>query len=240
MRLATTGRNAMLHDAWVMAQKDLRIERGSRVVVGQILPFGALILILFGLAISPDLTVLDTDRRSVLAQVAPGLFWMAVFFASLLALGRSFAIEAADGNLDGLKMAGLDPAGIFLGKAGAVALQLLILEILLGFGAFVLYGAPLTSIVLLVIAQVLATIAVAAAGTLYAALASGLRVRDTLVPLLVLPVLAPVLLAATLATEAALFGPTGSGWSWTMLLGVFALLYVGIGMLAFGPIMEES
>ncbi len=230
----------MLHDAWVMAQKDLRIEWGSRVVLGQILPFGALILIMFGLAISPDLTVLATERRSVLAQVSPGLFWMAVLFSSLLALGRSFAIEAADGNLDGLKMAGLDPAGIFLGKSAAVAIQLVVLEILLGLGAFVLYDAPLTSIILLLMALILATTAVAAAGTLYAALASGLRVRDTLVPLLVLPALAPVLLAATLATEAALFGPTGQGWSWTMLLAVFALLYVGIGMLAFGPIMEES
>lgn len=230
----------MLHDALLMARKDLRIEQGSRVVLGQILPFGALILILFGLAVSPDLTVLGTERRSVLAQASPGLFWMAILFSSLLALGRSFAIESSDGNLDALKMAGLDPAGIFLGKAAAVTVQLLILEIVLGLGAFVLYGAPLADVVLLATAVLLATTAVTSAGTLYAALASGLRVRDTLVPLLVLPVLAPVLLAATLATEAALFGSAGNGWSWTLLLGVFALLYVGIGMLSFGPIMEES
>ena len=230
----------MLHDAWLMARKDLRIEQSSRVVLGQILPFGALVLILFGLAVSPDLTVLGTERRSVLAQTSPGLFWMAVLFSALLALGRSFAIESSDGNLDALKMAGLDPAGIFIGKAGAVSVQLLVLEVLLGLGAFVLYGAPLASAVLLATVVVLATTAVTAAGTLYAALASGLRVRDTLVPLLVLPVLAPVLLAASLATEAAVFGPTGNGWSWALLLAVFALLYLGIGMLSFGPIMEES
>ncbi len=230
----------MLRDAWVMASKDLRIERGSRVILGQILPFGGLVLILFGFAISPDLTVLDSDRRSVLAQVSPGLFWLAVLFSALLALGRSFAIEAADGNLDALQMAGLDPAGIFLGKSAAVAAQLIVLEIIIGLGAFVLFGAPLTSVVLLATSLVLATLAIAAAGTMYAALASGLRVRDTLVPLLVLPALAPVLLAATLATDAALFGPTGTGWSWTGLLAVFALLYIGIGMLGFGPIMEES
>ena len=230
----------MLHDAWIMARKDLRIEWGSRVVFGQILPFGGLILILFGLALSPDLTVLGTDRRSVLAQASPGLFWLAILFSALLALGRSFAIESTDGNLDALKMAGLDPAGIFLGKTLAVGVQLVVLEVLLGLGAFVLYGAPLDSVVLLIVALLLATTAVTSAGTLYAGLASGLRVRDTLVPLLVLPVLAPVLLAATLATEAAVFGPAGSGWSWTLLLAVFALLYLGIGMLSFGPIMEES
>ena len=230
----------MLHDAWLMARKDLRIEMASKVVLGQVLPFGALVLILFGLAVSPDLTVLGTDRRSVLAQAAPGLFWMAVLFSALLALGRSFAIESADGKLDALRMAGLDPAGIFLGKVLAVGAQLAALEVLLGLGAFVLYSAPLARPLQLVVIVAAATTAITAAGTVYAALGSGLRVRDTLVPLLVLPVLAPVLLAAALSTEAAVFGEAGNGWSWTMLLAVFALLYLGVGMLAFGPIMEES
>ncbi|MEL6985026.1 MAG: heme exporter protein CcmB, partial [Actinomycetota bacterium] len=122
----------------------------------------------------------------------------------------------------------------------AVGAQLIVLEILLGFGAFVLYNTPLDSVIHLVVVVAAATTAITAAGTLYAALGSGLRVRDTLVPLLLLPVLAPVLLAATLSTEAAVFGETSNGWSWTLLLAVFALLYMGIGMLAFGPIMEES
>ncbi|MEM9564381.1 MAG: heme exporter protein CcmB [Actinomycetota bacterium] len=230
----------MLRDAWLMARKDLRIELASKVTLGQILPFGALVLILFGLAVSPDLTVLGTDRRSVLAQASPGLFWMAVLFSALLTLGRSFAIESADGKLDALRMAGLDPAGIFLGKVLAVAAQLAVLEIVLGFGAFVLYNAPLARPLQLIVVVVAATTAITSAGTLYAALGSGLRVRDTLVPLLVLPVLAPVLLAAALSTEAAVFGESSGGWPWTLLLGVFALLYVGVGMLAFGPIMEES
>ena len=113
----------MFRDAWLMASKDLRIEWATRVGMGQILPFGGLVLILFGLAISPDLAVAGSDGRSLLAQAAPGLFWITVLLASLLALGRSFAVESADGNLDALKMAGLDPAGIFLGKSAAVAIQ---------------------------------------------------------------------------------------------------------------------
>ncbi len=230
----------MFRDALLMARKDLRIERSSKVVLGQILPFGALVLIMFGVTISPDLAVLDSQRRSVLSQISPGLFWMAVLFAALLALGRAFAIEATDGNLDALKMAGLDPAGIFLGKMMAVAAQLLILELLLGIGAFVLFGTPLHNLAHLVLVVSLATVAITSAGTVYAALASGLRVRDTLVPLLVLPVLAPVLLAATLSTEAALFAQSPNGWTWTLLLAVFALLYLGVGILSFGPIMEES
>lgn len=230
----------MLRDAWLMAGKDLRIERASKVVLGQVLPFGALVLILFGLAVSPDRAVLGTDRRSLLAQVSPGLFWMAVLLSALLALGRSFAIESSDGNLDALRMAGLDPAGIFLGKALAVLAQLAVLEVVLGVGAFVLYNAPLARPFQLIVVVVAASVAITAVGVLYAALGSGLRVRDTLVPLLVLPVLAPVLLAATLSTEAAIFGESSNGWTWTMLLAVLALLYVGIGTVAFGPIMEES
>lgn len=230
----------MLRDAWLMAGKDLRIERASKVVLGQVLPFGALVLILFGLAVSPDRAVLGTDRRSLLAQVSPGLFWMAVLLSALLALGRSFAIESSDGNLDALRMAGLDPAGIFLGKALAVLAQLAVLEVVLGVGAFVLYNAPLARPFQLVVVVIAASVAITAVGVLYAALGSGLRVRDTLVPLLVLPVLAPVLLAATLSTEAAIFGESSNGWTWTMLLAVLALLYVGIGTVAFGPIMEES
>ena len=133
------------------------------------------------------------------------------------------------------------PAGVFLGKALAVAVQLTLIELILGFGAFVVFGAPLDDPILLLVTIPLATAGVTLAGTVYAALAAGLRVRDTLVPLLVLPVLAPVLLGATLATRDALFAdPAVLGWSWALLLAVFALLYLGVGMLAFGPLLEET
>jgi heme exporter protein B len=230
----------MLRDAWLMAVKDVRVELKSRVVTAQILPFGALVLILFGLAISPDLLVVGEARRSVLEEVAPGLFWLAVLLSALMALSRAFGLEASDGNLDALRMAGIEPAGVFLGKALAVAAQLVAIEIVLGLGAFVVFGAPIENPAMLAATLVLATVGITLAGTLYAALASGLRSRDTLVPLLVLPALAPVLLAATLASRDALFAdPAVPGWSWTMLLAVFSLLYLGVGMLAFGPLLEE-
>lgn len=230
-----------MRDAWLMAVKDLRIELTSRVVAAQIIPFGLLFLILFGLAISPDLLVVGDARRSVLEEVAPGLFWLAVLLSALMALTRAFGLEAEDGNLDALRLAGIDPSGVFLGKAAAVAVQLLIIEVVLGFGAIVVFGAPLDDGLLMAATMVLATASVALAGTLYAGLASGQRSRDTLVPLLVLPVLAPVLLGATLATRDALFAdPAVPGWSWAMLLAVFSLLYLGVGMLAFGPLLEET
>lgn len=230
----------MLRDAWLVAAKDLRVEWSSRVLIGQVLPFGLIVLVLFGFGISPDRRVVEAPDRSVLEQVAPGLFWLAILLSALLALGRSFAIESVDGNLDALRLTGLDPAGIFLGKGLAVWIELLALEVVLGFGSVILYGVTLDHPLLLGLTVFAATTSVAAAGTLYAALASGLRVRDTLVPLLVLPVLAPVLLGATLATEAALFGPVSDGWPWAGLLGAFALLYLGAGMLSFGLLLEET
>lgn len=232
----------MLRDAWLIASKDLMIEARSKVLTTQLLPFGMIVLILFGFGLSPDRRVVAGEGvdRTVLAQVSPGLFWLAVLFSALLAFGRAFAVEAVDGNLDALRLTGLDPAGIFLGKGLAVFVQLVVLELLLGAGAFLLYGPELADPLLLAATLGSTTLALAAAGTLYAALASGLRVRDTLVPLLVLPALSPVLLGASIATEAALFGPTSDGWPWAGLLGAFALLYVGAGILSFGLLMEET
>lgn len=234
----------ILRHARLIAGKDLRIEATSRVLSTQVVPFGLLVLVLFGFAIDPDVQVRGVgdgaSSRAVLETVAPGLFWLAVLFSSLLAIGRSFAVESVDGNLDALRLAGLEPGGIFLGKAAAVLVQLIVLELLLGLGAFALYGAPLRDPLLLAVTVIVGTVAIAAAGTLYAALAAGLRVRDTLVPLLLLPVLAPVLLGATIATSAALFGPSTDGWPWSAGLGAFAVLYLAAGILAFGSLLEDS
>ena len=73
-----------------------------------------------------------------------------------------------------------------------------------------------------------------------ALLAAGLRVRDTLLPLLLLPVLAPVLIGSTRAFEAALQADAAKAWPWIGLLTIFALVYVGFGAASFGPLLEES
>ncbi len=222
----------MWSDAGLVAGKDLRIELRSRVALNQVLPFSFVVLVLFAFALDPD--------RGVLERAAPGLFWVAVLLTSLLATQRSFAVEAADANRDGLRMSGLDPAGLFLGKAGAVAVQLLLLEVLLLVGISFLYGIALRSFGLLALTCVLATLGLAAAGTVYGVMAFGLRVRETLLPLLVLPVLAPVLLAATRSFEAALAGAPRETVGWLGLLAAFAALYTVVGLFGFGPLLEES
>lgn len=236
----------ILSDAVLILRKDLRIERTSKVVISQVVPFAVMTLVLFGFGISPEARVVlsEGESRSVLAQVAPGLIFIAVLFSALLALSRSFGVESADGTLDGLRLAGLEPAGIFLGKAGAVLVQLLTVAAVVTGGAFLLFTVQIDwsigRAVLLVTTLGAATAGIAAAGTIYSALAAGLRVRDTLVPLLVIPVLAPVLLGASQAADAALFGATADGWPWVGALVVFALLYVWVGIVSFDSLLEDA
>jgi heme exporter protein B len=104
----------------------------------------------------------------------------------------------------------------------------------------VLYDVSVHGIGIIVLTALAATIGLAATGTLYGVLAAGLRLRETLLPLLLLPVLAPVMLGATRAFEDGLEGAPGDAWPWVALLGIFAVLYTGIGVLAFGPLWEES
>lgn len=216
----------------LVAGKDLRIERRARVVSQQILPFGLIVLLLFAFALDPD--------RGVLRRVAPGLFWVTVLLAALLAISRSFGIESENAARDGLRCSGLEPSSVFLGKALALAVELAVFEVLLTAGVVVLFDVHLGAAVPLALAAVAATVGLAAAGTLYGVLAAGIRARETLVPVLMLPVVAPVLLGATRAWEASIDGATSDAWPWVGLLGVFAVLFVGIGMLAFGPLLEES
>lgn len=222
----------MWRDAVLVAGKDLRVEARSRVGVNQVVPFALLVLVVFAFA-------LDSDRVT-LVSVGPGLFWVTVVFSGLLAIQRSFVIEADDDARDSLRLSGLDGAGIFLGKAGAIAVQLAVLEVVLAFGVVVLYNLRLHGAVMLLLTCAATTVGLAAAGTVYGIIAAGLRVRDTLLPLLVLPVLAPVLLAAARACEAALAGTPSEGWPWVRLLAVFATIYVTFGVVAFGPLLEES
>jgi heme exporter protein B len=222
----------MLRDAALVAGKDLRIELRSKVALNQVVPFAAAVLILFGLALGPD--------RKILAPASAGLFWVATLLSAILAVQRSYAIESADAARDGLRLSGLDPAGIFLGKAAAITAELLVLETGLAVGVVLLYGAHLAGGLVLLATCVVATIGLAAVGTLYGVVASGLRSRETLLPLLFLPIVAPVLLAATKAWKAALAGTPTHALGWLDLLVVFAVLYLAIGTVAYGSLLEDG
>jgi len=221
--------------ARLVAAKDLRIEWRSRVVLNQVLPFAALVMVLFAFA-------LDSDE--VLTRVAPGLVWLATVFSLLVVVQRVFAVETADAALDALQVAGVRADGIFLGKAMALAAQLAVLELVLLAASVVLYRTEVRAdgVVVLVVTFVAATSGLAFVGTLYGGLAAGAKGRETLLPLLMIPVVAPVLIGATRATEAALGtegASAGEGWPWIGLLALFAALFGLGGTLAFGSLIEE-
>jgi heme exporter protein B len=222
----------VFRDAALVAGKDLRIEQRSRVTTQQILPFALLVLVLFAFALDPD--------RGVLGRASAGLYWLAVVFCTVLAVQRAAAVEVNDRAGEGLRLAGLEPGGVFLGKAFAVATQLAVLEVVLGAGIVVLYGTHMHEPLVLVGTALLATVGLAAAGTVYAAVAAGLRVGNTLLPLLLLPVLAPVLLASTRAWEAALAAAPAEAASWLQLLGAFAVLYTAVGVVGYGALQEDA
>lgn len=225
-------RDGPLGDALLIAGKDLRVEWRSRTGIGQMAPFALLVLLLFAFALD--------DQRGVLRRATPGLFWIVVLLTGLLAVQRTFAAEASDGARDSLRLSLLDPAGVFLGKVAGVAAQLVVVEVLLFAGVAVLYSTDLTGGLLLAVTCLVGTLGVAAAGTLYGGIVAGVRGRETVLPLLLLPVLAPVLIGATQAFEAALGTSSTNGWAWLGLLGVFALVYMAFGVVAFGSVLEES
>ncbi len=238
----------MLRTARLLAAKDLRLELKSRVAAYQVLPFALLLIVLFAFAFDAD--------RAVLLSAAPGLFWIAVLLSLFLAVGRMYAIETADGALDALRLSSLEPSGIFLGKAAALLVEMLALEVVLLIGVLVLYDvnvAP-SGIVLLVTTALATSIGLAATGSLYGVLSAGTMVRETLLPLLIGPIVAPLLIGASRAFQAALgtrsvddgsgklvrVVAVSEGWPWAGLLLVFALVYTAVGLLAFGPLLEDA
>jgi heme exporter protein B len=221
--------------ARAVAAKDLRIELRSRVVTNQVLPFSGLVMIMFAFAL---------DNDDVLQRTAGGLVWLATLFSLFILVQRTFAVETYDGALDSLRVAGVNPQGIFIGKSVALFVQLLILESVLFVAAVVLYRVNLngSGAVLLVTCVLCATAGLAFVGTLYGGLTAGARGRETLLPLLLLPVVAPVLICATRATESAFRSggvTVGEGWPWVAVLAVFAAVFGLGGLLSFGSLIEE-
>ena len=223
----------MWRDTVLVAGKDLRIEARSRVALSQVAPFGLVALVMFAFALGPD--------RTLMAKGAPGLFWVAVLFCTVLAVQRSVSVESGDGARDGLRLSGIDPAGLFLGKSAAVGAQLLVLEAVLGVGVVLLYGVRIQVPWLIGVSCLLGTVGLAATGTLYGALSAGLRVRETLLPFLLLPIAAPVLLAGTRIWQAALAGGVSTDATpWLRLLAVFDAVYLALGVVIYGPIHETA
>lgn len=216
----------MLNSAAVIYRKDVIVSWRRRQLFTQLLPFALIALVLFGIAFDAD--------RPLLRRVSPGLVWMVMLFVAMLSASRTFSSEDEDGARTKLRTLGFDPAGMFLGKTFALFTELLLV---LGFtiaGIGIFFGLEVASVPALVVVSVLGVAGIAAALTLYSALTSGLRGGESVLPILVLPVLAPVLLTASRAWEDALGITAGSPWGAVGFLAAFAIAFWAIGVVAMG------
>jgi heme exporter protein B len=218
--------------AWAVFWKDLVVERRAKEGANALGFFAILLLFLFYLALGPD-------RERIEAALA-GLFWLAFLLAGVLGLGRSFALERENDCLDALVLAPGDKGGLYLGKVAGTTALMLGMEVVFIVATGLLYNLDLWAAVprLLVVAF-FGTVGFAAVGTLFAAMTAQLRAREVLLPVFLLPLVVPVLLAAVRLTEAALAGEPWSGaaaW-WQLLLG-FDVVFVVAGMLTFEFVLE--
>jgi heme exporter protein B len=222
---------SLVRQSSTVAAKDLRIELRSRAALGAVLPFAATLLIAFGLSLGPG--------RTLLQETAPGLLWLAVLFAAVLAFRQAYESESEDGAVTGLRLAPIDRASIFLGKGLAVAAELLVLEFLVLLMTAVLFDLSLGHRpFILVAALVLGTIGLSAVGSLFGVLTESPRAREAVFPILVLPLATPVLVAGVKATALATTGQPGSG-SWLALMAAFDVVFVATGTLVFGYLLED-
>lgn len=222
----------MLRDALLICRKDLLVEWRSRVTTRFVVPFVLSVVMLFAFAFDADTTLL---RRG-----AGGLFWITVLFASNTIAQRMSVIEQADGVGEATRMSSLHPGGVFLGKTLAVFIQLTALEVVLASAMLLMYDVQLDGVLLIVVSIPLATMSIAAVGALYGSLAAGLAGREAILPLLSLPALAPVLLAATKSFAVAFGTTVGPGWRWLGMLGMLMGIYLAAGMATSAALLEET
>jgi heme exporter protein B len=219
--------------AWHIARKDALAELRGRQATGSTLFFAALVLLLFGFALGPD------SQR--LTDAAPGLLWLAIVFGSLLTVARLHQLEADDGALEELARYPVERHAIYLGKALAGLGAVLVLGGLLLPVVAILYGIDLgPAWPALAVTVVLGAIGLSAVGTFYAGVTVRMRAREVMLPLLMLPIVAPLLLAAVKATSAALLGdPLGELSSWLQLLAAFDVVMLAAGAMTYGYLLEE-
>jgi heme exporter protein B len=213
--------------------KDLTAERRTKANFNAVVFMAGLILLLFGFALGPD--------HDALRSVAGGVLWLTVLFSGVLSFNRSYEQELEHGALEMLLLYPGDRRSIFLGKLLANLAFVLLVEVVMVPAAALLYDIPVWDVILpLSGVLLLGTIGFVTLGTFYSAMASRLRAREVLLPLLLFPMLIPLLLAAVQATKAILGGDImDQGGSWIRMLVVFDVIFFVGALYAFEHVIED-
>lgn len=216
-----------------VARKDLRLEWRTREVFSATVVFAALVLVTFNFSFEPG-------QRAV-EEMASGFIWVAFVFAGMLGLNRAFVTEKEQGCLDALYLSPADPGALYLGKVIANLIFLAVTEAVVLPLFALLFNFPLgRAFPELLVPLGLGSFGFVAAGTLFAAMSTQTRIREVMLPLLLLPAGVPVLIASVRLTETALAGrDLGDVLPWIGLLVLCDALFVVAGTLLFQHVLEE-
>ncbi|MCH8940688.1 MAG: heme exporter protein CcmB [Chloroflexi bacterium] len=223
--------NEFLRPILVLAWKDVLLELRTKDVITSMVVFALLVGVIFNFAFDPT--------PDVIALVVPGILWVAITFAGVLGFNRSFILEKDNGSLDGLLLCPVSRDVIYFGRLVGIVAFMMVMEAILLPLFSVLYNFPLLDPLLFFIAF-LATLGFAAVGTLFSAIAVNTRSREVMLPVLLLPVVAPVLIAAVEATAVIMDGATLSQIGrWWQILVAFDVIFLVMSASIFGTVLEE-
>lgn len=223
---------SFLAQAWAVARKDLLLEARSRERLLSMGTFAVLVAVVFAFAVDPTVRA---------RSIAGAMIWVTVLFSGTLGLGRSFALEREAEALTGVLLAPVDRGALFLGKWAANLAIVLAVEALI-FPVFALFFnlSFQGSLAALVAVVGLATAGFIALGTLFGAIAAHTRLGETMIPILLLPLLTPVILFACAATQRLLVGrPVSDVTSQLKMLLAFDLVFLFVCTALFGAVLEE-
>jgi heme exporter protein B len=224
----------MLRAVGAILRKDLLLELRTRESIPAMAIFGVTTLVVFHFAL---------DRPTVEGDLASGVLWVTMLFAAMLGLNRLFVAEEEQGGFDGFLLAPVDRTAMLVAKAVALFVFLCVVELVaIPAFALLLLGPPLTQALgPLVLVLLLANAGIAVIGTLVAGLAIQTRARDLIVPLLALPLLVPVVLAAA-RSATPLLQDGGAGalpGNWMATLAIYDLLFALIAFAVFDFLLED-
>jgi heme exporter protein B len=212
-------------------RKDLQLEWRSRDSINGMLFFALLVVVVFSIAFDP------TANPTMARQIAGGILWVALLFASVTALNQAWTREQRNRVLDAQRMAPSPPSALFLGKALANLLFVTIIELVLAPLFIVFYNLhALGQGWLLWLVMPLGTWALVCNGTFFAALGLRTRNRELLLPLILFPVSIPALLGMVQATTAILSGEFEPG-PWIRLLVAYNIAFTTVCLLLFETVL---
>jgi heme exporter protein B len=220
--------------AGAIFRKDLRSEFRTKEVFNSSAVFALLVIVIFSMAFEPT----GTEARAL----SGGLLWVAFTFSAMLALSRTFAREVPNDCLLGLQMAPISPAAIYVGKLASNLLFLGLLEFLLLPVFALFYNVRLADHALMLATIILlGSWGLAAVGTTFAGIATTVRLRELMLPVLLFPIEIPLLLSLVQATTAVLQGtdPIVETGVWLRLCFGFDVIFTILSLFLFPYILEE-